>query len=189
MIKTIIKKAKSWSFLWSPQKTETDHLIPPGPSFKPPQITVYDPQGQHIEDLDENYKETHPFHRLNKQDLQQMPLSELFPNLFYKTKWLLIFPSPHLLSMISILAPLLLKFLLLLPNILMNCNPDKLGISNHYWWYLTLTKTSRNSLGYWIDEWLFRRWWQMIISILQYDKWNMRYGNRNRKPWCYLMTS
>ena len=86
MIKTIIKKAKSWSFLQSPRKAETDHLIPPVPSFRLPQITVYDPQGQHVEDLDENYKETHPFHRLNKQDLQQTPLSELFPDLFYKTK-------------------------------------------------------------------------------------------------------
>ena len=86
MIKTIIKKAKSWSILQPPQKVETDHLIPPVPSFKPPQIIVYDPQGQHIENLDENYKETHPFHQINEQDLYQTPLPELFPNLFYKTK-------------------------------------------------------------------------------------------------------
>ena len=85
MIKTIIKKAKSWSILRSPQKVETDQ-IPPIPSFKPPQIAVYNPQGQHVEDLDENYKETHPFHQLNKQDLYRTPLPELFPNLFYKTR-------------------------------------------------------------------------------------------------------
>ena len=84
MIKTIIKKAKSWSFLQSPQKTETDHLIPPIPSFKPPQIVVCNPQGQRVEDLDANYKETHPFHQLSKQELQQTPLSEIFPDLFYK---------------------------------------------------------------------------------------------------------
>ena len=84
MIKTIIKKAKLWSILRSPQKAETDHLIPPVPSFKPPQIIVYNAQGEHIENLDKNYKITHPFHQLNKQDLYQTPLSELFPDLFYK---------------------------------------------------------------------------------------------------------
>ena len=86
MIKTIIKKAKSWSILRSSRKVETDHLIPPVPSFRPPQITVYNPQGQCIEDLDENYKEVHPFYQFNEKDLQQTPLPELFPNLFYKTK-------------------------------------------------------------------------------------------------------
>ena len=86
MIKTIIKKAKLWSFLQSPQKPETDHLIPPVPPFKPPQIIVCNPQGQRVDDLDINYKETHPFHRLRKQELQQTLLSEIFPDLFYKTK-------------------------------------------------------------------------------------------------------
>ena len=84
MIKTIIKKAKSWSILQSPQKVETNHLIPPIPSSKPPQIIIHDPQGQHIENLDKNYKITHSFHQFNKQDLYQTPLSELFPDLFYK---------------------------------------------------------------------------------------------------------
>ena len=84
MIRTIIKKAKLWSILRSPQKVETDHLIPPVPSFKPLQIIVYNPQGQHVENLDKTYKETHPFHQLNEQDLYRTPLSELFPNLFYK---------------------------------------------------------------------------------------------------------
>ena len=86
MIKTIIKKAKSWSFLQSPQRTETDHLIPPVPFSTPPQLIVCNPQGQCVEDLDVNYKKTHPFHQLSKQELQQIPLSEIFPNLFYKTK-------------------------------------------------------------------------------------------------------
>ena len=86
MIKTIIKKAKLWSFLQSSQKVKTNHPIPPVPSFRPPQITVYNPQGQCIEDLDENYKGAHPFYQFNKQDLQQTPLPELFPDLFYKIK-------------------------------------------------------------------------------------------------------
>ena len=86
MIKTIIKKAKLWSFLRLPQRNETDHLIPPVPSFEPPLIIVCDPRGQHVEDLDANYKETHPFHRLSKQELEQTPLSNIFPDLFYKEK-------------------------------------------------------------------------------------------------------
>ena len=86
MIKTIIKKAKLWSILPSPQKVKTNHLIPPIPSFKPLQIIIYDPQGQHVGNLDKNYKETHPFHQHNEQDLYQTPLSELFPSLFYKSK-------------------------------------------------------------------------------------------------------
>ena len=132
MIKTIIKKAKLWSFLWSSQRPKTDQSIPPIPSFRLPQITVYNPQGQCIEDLDEDYKETpHPFYRLNKQDLQQTPLPELFPDLFYKTKWPPIFLLPHLLSMIAILVLPLLKSLLLLPNTPMNCSLNRLRILNH----------------------------------------------------------
>ena len=86
MFKTIIKKAKSWSFLQSPQKTKTDHSMPPVPSFEPPLIVVCNPQGQHVEDLDANYKETHPYHQLSKQELQQTPLLDIFPDLFYKAK-------------------------------------------------------------------------------------------------------
>ena len=86
MIKTIIKKAKLWSFLRSPRRIETDHSIPPVPSFETPLIIVCDPQGQCVEDLDTNYKETHPFHQLSKQELEQIPLSNIFPNLFYKEK-------------------------------------------------------------------------------------------------------
>ena len=157
MIKTIIKKAKLWSIPQSSWKVETDHSIPPVPSFKPPQITVYNLQGQCIEDLDENYKEVHPFYQFNKQDLHQTPIPELFPDLFYKTKWLPIFHSPHPLSMISTLALHLLKFLHPSLNTLTNCNLDKLGISNHYWLSLTLVKTSRNLLDYWTDEWLSKR--------------------------------
>ena len=86
MFKTIIKKAKSWHFLQSPQKSKPDHPIPPIPSFEPPSIVVSNPQGQRIDDLDTNYKETHPFHQLNKQELEQTPLPDIFPNLFYKVK-------------------------------------------------------------------------------------------------------
>ena len=189
MIKTIIKKAKSWSFLRSSWRIETNHLIPPVPSFKPPQITVYDPQGQHVEDLDENYKETHPFHRLNKQDLQQIPLSELFPDLSYKSKWLPTFPSPHPLSMILTLALPLLRFPHLLLNIPMNCNPDKLEILNHYWLSSTLMKTSKNSLDYWTDKQPSRKCWLSIISTPWYDEWSMKYRGKSQKPQCYLMMS
>ena len=86
MFKTIIKKAKSWHFLRSSQKSETDHPIPPIPSFEPPLIIVSDPQGQRVDDLDVNYKETHPFHRLSKQELEQTPLPNIFPDLFYKER-------------------------------------------------------------------------------------------------------
>ena len=84
MFKTIIKKAKSWHHLRLSRKPKTDHSIPPIPSLEPPLIIVSDPQGQRVDDLDANYKETHPFHRLNKQELEQTPLPALFPNLFYK---------------------------------------------------------------------------------------------------------
>ena len=86
MFKTIIKKAKSWHFLRSSRKFETDHPVPPIPSLEPLLIIVSDPQGQRVDDLDANYKETHPFHRLRKQELEQVPLPVLFPNLFYKEK-------------------------------------------------------------------------------------------------------
>ena len=86
MIKTIIKKAKSWSSLRLSRKSKTDRLIPPIPLFEPPQIIVSDPQGQPIDDLDVDYKGTHPFHWLNRQELEQTPLSNIFPNLFYKEK-------------------------------------------------------------------------------------------------------
>ena len=86
MFKTIIKKAKSWHFLRLPQGSETSHSTPPVPSLKPPLIVVSNPQGQRVDDLDANYKETHPFHRLNKQKLEQVPLPNIFPDLFYKEK-------------------------------------------------------------------------------------------------------
>ena len=86
MFKTIIKKAKSWHFLRSSRKIEIDHLIPPVPSLETPLIVVSNPQGRHVDNLDANYKETHPFHQLSKQELEQTPLSTLFPNLFYKEK-------------------------------------------------------------------------------------------------------
>ena len=86
MFKTIIKKAKSWHFLRSSRKFETDHPVPPIPSFEPPLIVVSNPQGRRIDDLDANYKETHPFHRLSKQELKQIPLPDIFSDLFYRTK-------------------------------------------------------------------------------------------------------
>ena len=86
MFKTIIKKAKSWHFLQSSRKFETDHPVPPIPSSEPPLIIVSNPQGRRVDDLDANYKETHPFHQLSKQELEQTPLPVLFPNLFYKEK-------------------------------------------------------------------------------------------------------
>ena len=82
----IIKKAKSWHFLRSQRKSETDRLVLPIPSFEPPLIVVSNPQGQRVDDLDVNYKESHPFHQLSKQELEQTPLPDIFPNLFYKTK-------------------------------------------------------------------------------------------------------
>ena len=86
MFKTIIKKAKSWHFLRSSQKFETDQPVPPIPSFEPPLIIVSNPQGRHVDDLDENYKEDHFFHRLSKRELEQTPLPDIFPNLFYKER-------------------------------------------------------------------------------------------------------
>ena len=86
MIKTIIKKAKSWHLLQLPQGSKTDHPVPPVPPFKPPSIVVSNPQGQCVDDLDANYKETHPFHRLSRQELERTPLPNIFPDRFYKTK-------------------------------------------------------------------------------------------------------
>ena len=86
MFKTIIKKVKSWHFLRLPRGSETNHPVPPVPPFEPPLIVVSNPQGQRIDDLDANYKETHPFHRLSKQELEQVPLPDIFPDLFYRTK-------------------------------------------------------------------------------------------------------
>ena len=86
MFKTIIKKAKSWHFLRLPRKFETDHPVPPIPSFELPLIIVSNPQGRRVDDLDENYKESHPFHQFSKQELEQVPLPDIFPDLFYKTK-------------------------------------------------------------------------------------------------------
>ena len=84
MFKTIVKKAKSWHFLQLPRGSETDHPTPPIPSLEPPLIIVSNPQRQCVNDLDANYKETHPFHQLSKQELEQTPLLDIFPNLFYK---------------------------------------------------------------------------------------------------------
>ena len=145
MIKTIIKKAKSWSFLWSPQRNETDHSIPPVPSFEPPLIVVCNPRGRRVEDLDANYKETHPFHRLNKQELEHTPLSNIFPNLFYKEKWRPTFLSPHL--PFTTLKPTLLLLIFLPPWLitLIYYNPNKPETSNLCWLSWTLARTSRSS--------------------------------------------
>ena len=86
MFKTVIKKAKLWHFLRLPRGSETDHPKCPVPSFEPPSIVVSNPQGQHVDNLDANYKETHPFHQFRKRELEQTPLTDLFPDLFYKTK-------------------------------------------------------------------------------------------------------
>ena len=86
MFKTIIKKAKSWHFLRSSRKLEIDHPVPPIPLSETPLIVVSNPQGRRIGDLDEHYKESHPFHRLSKQELEQTPLPDIFPNLFYKER-------------------------------------------------------------------------------------------------------
>ena len=48
-------------------------------------------------------------------------------------------------------------------------------------------RISKNLLDYWTDKQLSRRCWQSTTSILQYDKWNMKYRDKSRKLWCYSM--
>ena len=157
MIKTIIKKAKSWLFLRLSRGSETDRLTPPVPSFEPPLIVVCNPRGQRIEDLDANYKETHPFHRLNRQELKQTPLSNIFPDLFYKEKWrpTSLFPHPPFTTLGP--TPLLPTFLPLWLIILIYYNPDKPETSNPCWLSWTLVRTSKSSWDCWMDVWPSRK--------------------------------